>query len=472
MQPVSLPRFALQVQQPEARIPAQPPTRIPGAPVLPVAAGDPIVPAPGGPPVAGRLPASPPVAGAGGGGSSGGGGAPAPALPPLPPAPTVAAGDLTGQVRVSWPEGQGPAVAGARVQAFLSRGEVETVTDLEGRFTVAQPGGSGDLLVTAPGFATTLIAGWDGTSDLTLHLTTQDRPPPFFESLVRVSGQVAFEGGGPATGVTVLGSDGAGTSFGPFTTDDQGRYEGFAKSVAGPVAGGLAVWGYKTQTTGEVEALGLATDVAIGGASAPASVTLHAATGGVSLAARGPAGRRSAAVVAEAANGAAVVLRAWGPHEALDVCPFFEVAGGRLMVQVLVESDDGQARSAWRGEVAGPGELTADLIGFPGPPMAMPAGLVDGAPLRWAAAEGATAYRLATRRGGDAAPGWEAWTAVPGLTLRGVTGVAAETLEITALGGASQDLFQLASVDAPRRLRWPQESSGVRTSVRTISLPH
>ena len=391
---------------------------------------------------------------------------------PMPDAalPDAPAGSCDGQVRGSWPEGPGPALPGARVRLFLTSGEYEAMTDAEGRFVLAHGGGSGELVVSAPGFATSQLVGWDGMPGLTLHLAAAARPLAAALVTLPVAGRVVDEEGVAVAGAEVIGSDGARTTFGPLVTGPDGRFAGFAMSGGGTAAE-VAVWACSRALDGTPIGLGLAVGVPLGATASATVVVMRPPVGVLSISPTGPAGDRQVVLAAEAPNGASLVLRAWAPGEPLGDCPFFEVPDGRIAASVLVESLGGDARSEWRDTVPAPGLDAPALLAYPGTVVLGEGGPLDGVPLRWGAVAGAEAYRLALQVAGQASPAWEALTPWAHLSPRGIAGVAADVLEVAAVAGPGAGSRRLAGGDGGmRRLRWPGEGPGDRKSVRRVRL--
>jgi hypothetical protein len=403
------------------------------------------------------VPARPAATGSGGGG----------AAAVAPPAPTA---DLEGRVLASLPDGEGGPIAEARVAAY-GRGaapDAEVLTDAEGRFRLAAVPTDRLIVVSAPGHAPSVVAGWDG-GPLTLHVAASSVPTLASEVLVPVSGTVLTPEGTPAAGAIVVGGNGRGAAFGPLVADEAGRYAGMAVSFEGTRATDLAVWGFRQPAGGGVTALGLAEGVTIGQGAAGARVSIRPASGTWTLAPNAPSGALAATAVAVASNGMAVTLKAWEPGAALAPCGFFEVPGARLEARVVAESADGAARSVWNGPVAEPATVAPTLLPYPTVPTWTDATFAPGAELSWSPCAGAGAYRLSLLARDRGEPLWEGLAVAPRLTLHGLAAPGADAVRLTAMQGVA--MRSVAALGPKRDLRWfDPDRAGGAYAYRTIPL--
>jgi hypothetical protein len=348
-------------------------------------------------------------------------------------------------------------VPGARVMVSSPEGPLETLSDEEGRFVLSGVPADAAVVISAPGYVSSMVAGWSN-EPLTVHLVASEAPRQKSESYIPVSGFVMSDAVTPVPGAIVFGGNGRGTTFGPFTTDDDGRFEGFALSTDGVSVSDVAVWAYMQKPGEPPTALGLKTGMTAAAGAAPFIVTLVPPAGEFRLAALGPAGNAAASVTARAPNGLEATLAIWYGLDTLAAFPYFEMPDLTLMGNVSIDAGDGLAQSTWQGAVTGPGRVDAQLLPFPGLPSLPPGGPAEGQVMTWPVAAGASGYRVALRDPENGAPLWEAYTPQPRLTFQGLPAGAPGALEIIALGGQRSDLRQVASV--PSCLRWIEASDG------------
>jgi hypothetical protein len=401
-------------------------------------------------------PAPPATTGPTLGGAAGGPGG----EPPAPDAPRY------GWVRLAVPGAEGPPIAGAQVTAHGGDGAPLTVvTDADGAFALPTEAGT-ELSLVAPGHTPCVLVGWT-SGPLTLHLAHPYQPAAPVGAMVPVRGTVKRADGLPAAGVLVSGGDGAHTSFGPFTTDAQGRFSGMASSTTGPAPADMAVFALSVAAKGAVTGFAYQSGAAVGEGAAPITLTLQAPSGRVAIAPPASAGRLTGALSAVAENGQAVTLRSWTGETAMAPGQYFDVPGVRLEASVALSTDDGRRQTEWRQAVTGPGTLNVSFLPFPEPP-ALPDGFSPALTrLSWAAVAGATGYRVTLRQAGAPAPLWEGYTPIPAIRLHALPAEAPEELEITAFAGVGWR--EIASVEAPRRLRLPLDLAPGRQA--TVAVP-
>lgn len=407
---------------------------------------------------------NPPAPKPGGSGGSGGGGASGgPGVPAGPGAPV----DLEGQILQARTMMAMP-VAGAEVAAEGPDGVIVASADDEGRFALAGLVPGTPLVVSAPGYAASMVVGWEGTS-LTLHLLQTEAGVQRPEAMIPVSGFVLHDDISPASGAIVFGGNGRGTTFGPFTTDEDGRFEGFATSTDGVTVSDLAAWAYVQRPNEMPQAIGLTMNGAAGAGAEPIQVRLVQPSGTVSLRPTAPAGLGSARITARAPNGVEATLATWWGFNRITPCPFFALPGMALTAEVDVASDDGEARSSWRSVVQAPGVLEAKLLAYPAPPTMAGPGFGEAQTMVWPAVAEATGYRVAMRPEGNGPLLWEGYTPQPRLTFKGLPAEAPHTLEVYAIGGERSALRHVAS--APNCLKFLETVDGPeRCSTRRIAL--
>jgi len=360
-------------------------------------------------------------------------------------------------IRLATADEAGPAIAAATLTAHGAFGTLAATAGADGAFSLALPDGRAELVVRAPDHATLCLPAW-GDGPLDLHLASALLPPTSLAG-VPIAGTVTAADGTPAAGATVMGGDGRGGRFGPVVADAAGRFAGIADVPAGSTRP-FALFGLLRGGRDSVQGLGLAADVAIADGAAGVAIALAPPSGQVRLkaASAGPAWTE-AAVAVRATNGERVTLARWRPDDGGPPTQFFAGAGFQLEGSAAATAGGGSTMSAWRQDLATPGDVAPALLGYPALPAARPA---EGVRLDWPAVAGATGYRLALREPGRPAPLWEAYAPRSELVARGLPDPAPAELElsITALAGDGAALRALAGLPGagpPRRLRWHDE---------------